>query len=113
MANRTALVAAVDGLEGRWAEAAAGFRDAWSRFRDLGVLVGLAVSQLDALSVGPSGDPMLETAAREAREILERVGATAYLAQLDALEARHRTTSTGAAPQDRRLQSIEHPVASS
>jgi hypothetical protein len=84
--NRAALAAAVAGLEGRWPEASAGFREAWRRYRDLGVFVGLAVSQLDAIAVGPPDDPMLEIAAAEARAILAREGAVAFLAQLDALE---------------------------
>lgn len=47
----------------------------------------LAVSQLDCLAVAPAGDPLAAIAAREAREILEREGAGAYLRQLDGLVA--------------------------
>jgi hypothetical protein len=47
--------------------------------------VGLAMSVLDFLAVAPAGDPLAERASREARTILEREGATAYLAQLDQL----------------------------
>jgi class 3 adenylate cyclase/tetratricopeptide (TPR) repeat protein len=83
--HRDGLAAAVAALEGRWPEAAAGFTDAWRRYRDLRMDVGLAVSQLDCLAVAPAGDPLAEIAAREAREILEREGAGAYLRQLDAL----------------------------
>ncbi len=85
--NRDALAAGVAALEGRWAEATAGFIDAWRRYRDLRMDVGLAMSVLDFLAVAPAGDPLAERASREARTILEREGATAYLAQLDELLA--------------------------
>ena len=85
--QRDALAACVAALEGRWPEAAAGFADAWRRFRDLRMDVGLAVSQLDCLAVAPPGDPLAEIAARESRSILEREGAGAYVRQLDALVA--------------------------
>jgi tetratricopeptide (TPR) repeat protein len=85
--NRDALAAGVAALEGRWAEATAGFIDAWRRYRDLRMDVGLAMSVLDFLAVAPAGDPLADRAAREARSILEREGATAYLAQLDELLA--------------------------
>jgi class 3 adenylate cyclase/tetratricopeptide (TPR) repeat protein len=83
--QRDALGACVAALEGRWADAAAGFTDAWRRLRDLRMDVGLAVSQLDCLAVAPAGDPLADIAAREAREILEREGAGGYLRQLDGL----------------------------
>ena len=94
--NRDALAAGVAALEGRWAEATAGFIDAWRRYRDLRMDVGLAMSELDFLAVAPAGDPLAERAAREARTILEREGATAYLAQLDELLA-ERAPGAGAA----------------
>jgi hypothetical protein len=49
--------------------------------------VAIAASSLDCLAVAPAGDPLAEIAAREAREILEREGAGAYLRQLDTLVA--------------------------
>ena len=97
--NRDALAAAVIALDGRWQEAAAGFVDAWRRYRDLRMDVGLAMSELDFLAVAPAGDPLVGRAAREARSILEREGATAYLAQLDELLAeRARDDEAAAAP---------------
>jgi len=101
--QRDALAACVAALEGRWPEAATGFADAWRRLRDLRMDVGLAVSQLDCLAVAPAGDPLAEVAAREAREILEREGAGAYLRQLDTLVAERAAagragTSRTAAP---------------
>jgi class 3 adenylate cyclase/predicted ATPase len=84
-------------LEGDRQVAATGFRDAWARLRELGIDVALALSQLDCLAVAPPDDPLADEAAREARPILERTGAVAYLRQLDALEAeRGGSTPRGA-----------------
>jgi class 3 adenylate cyclase/tetratricopeptide (TPR) repeat protein len=96
--QRDALAAAVAALDGRVADAVTGFHDAWRRFRDRRLDVSLALSQLDYLSVAPAGDPAAVTAAREARTILEREGAHAYVTQLDALEAeRERVAGTSLA----------------
>ena len=94
--NRDALAAGVAALEGRRAEATAGFIDAWRRYRDLRMDVGLAMSELDFLAVAPAGDPLAERASREARTILEREGATAYVAQLDQLLAERAAAAGGA-----------------
>jgi len=85
-ADSEALRAAVIGLEGWGPEAGTAFRDGWRRYRDLGMDVALASSMLDCLVVAAPGDPLADDAAREARTILERVGAVAYVAQLDRLE---------------------------
>ena len=103
--HRDALAAAVAALDGRWPEAAAGFSEAWRRYRDLRLDVALALSALDCLAVAPPGDPLAELAAREARSILEREGATAYLAQLDRLLAARADAEPGA----RRSRAIEVP----
>ena len=86
-AIRDGLIAALAMLDGDAATAHAGFRDAWGRMRDLGIELALAMSQLDYLAVAPSADALAGDAAVEAREILERTGAIAYLRQLDELEA--------------------------
>ncbi len=83
--HRDAVAVAIAALDGRWPEAAAGFTDAWRRYRELRLDMGLALSALDCLAVAPAGDPLAELAAREARAILDREGATGYLAQLDRL----------------------------
>ena len=62
--------------------------------------MSLAVSALDCLAVAPPGEPLAEMAAREARAILEREGATAYLVQLERLLADR--AASGAAAGDRR-----------
>ncbi len=102
--HRDSLAAGVAALEGRWPEAAAGYADAWRRLRDLRMDVAVAASALDCVAVAPQGDPLADVAAREARSILEREGATAYLAQLERLvaeraeatPARERSRSMGA-----------------
>jgi class 3 adenylate cyclase/tetratricopeptide (TPR) repeat protein/ribosomal protein L40E len=86
-ASRDAIEAAVIALEGRWTDAVGGFRDAWRRLRDLGLEEELAVSQLDCVAVAPPGDAFADAAAAEAREILGRIGARAFLDQLDELLA--------------------------
>jgi class 3 adenylate cyclase/tetratricopeptide (TPR) repeat protein len=95
-ADSEALRAAVVGLEGWGPAAGAAFRDGWRRYRDLGMDVALASSMLDCLVVAAPGDPLADEAVREARTILERVGAAAYLAQLDRLEA-ERSSAQGSA----------------
>ena len=91
------LWAALALLEGDRAAAVSGFRDAWTQMRDLGIDLALAMSHLDCLAVAPPGDPLADEAARDARPILERTGAVAYLRQLDALEAERGTAAS--APQ--------------
>jgi class 3 adenylate cyclase/tetratricopeptide (TPR) repeat protein len=88
--SRDAVEAAVLALEGRWADAVAAYRDAWGRLRDLGLEEELAVSELDCVAVAPAGDAFADGASREAREILGRIGARAFLDQLDAIAAVRR-----------------------
>ena len=85
--HRDSLAAGVAALEGRWPEAAASYADAWRRLRDLRMDVAVAASALDCVAVAPPGDPLAVVAARDARTILEREGAVAYLVQLEALMA--------------------------
>jgi class 3 adenylate cyclase/tetratricopeptide (TPR) repeat protein len=84
-AARRGLEAGVLALESRWPDAVVAYRDAWSHLRELGLELELAQTMLDFLAVAPreaDGRPGIE---REAREILERIGARAYLGQLDEL----------------------------
>ena len=98
--HRDALAAGVAALDGRWAEAAPAFADAWRRYRELRLDVSLALSALDCLAVAPPGEPLAEMAAREARAILEREGAPAYIVQLERLLADRAASGDAAA--DRR-----------
>jgi len=86
-AIRDGLMAALDALRGNRQAAMTGLRDAWARMRELGIELALGMSQLDYLAVAPSAEPLADEGAREARSILERAGALAYLRQLDELEA--------------------------
>ncbi len=79
--------AGVAALEGNWSDAILAFRDAWARLRELGLEQELAVSMLDYLSVAPAADPGRADVEREARDILGRIGARAFLEQLDSLVA--------------------------
>jgi class 3 adenylate cyclase/tetratricopeptide (TPR) repeat protein len=83
--HRDNLAACAAALDGRWPEASAGFVETWRRYRELELDVALALSAVDCLAVAPSGDPFPDLPAREARAILEREGAAAYLVQLDRL----------------------------
>jgi class 3 adenylate cyclase/tetratricopeptide (TPR) repeat protein len=96
--QRDALAAGVAALDARWPEAVAGFSDAWRRFRDLRLDVALALSIFDCLAVAPPGDAFADGAVREARTILEREGATAYLRQLDSLVAERAAAGPAGAP---------------
>ncbi|HSG87467.1 MAG TPA: adenylate/guanylate cyclase domain-containing protein [Candidatus Limnocylindrales bacterium] len=95
-ADSEAIRAAVVGLESWGPESSTAFRDAWRRYRDLGMDIALAASMLDCLALAPDGDPLATEAAREARAILERAGAVAQLVQLDALEGRRGTADVPA-----------------
>ena len=81
--HHDALAASVAAMTGSWPEAVGAFTDAWRRYRDLGMDVALALSVTDAAAVGPAGDPFVAAAVPEARAILEREGASAFLGQLD------------------------------
>jgi class 3 adenylate cyclase/tetratricopeptide (TPR) repeat protein len=86
---RAGIQAAVQALDGQWAEAAVGFRDTWTRLRELGLEQELALSELDCVSLRPPDDALATDAEQDAREILGRIGARALLDRLDTLVA-HR-----------------------
>jgi len=79
MAARAGLAA----LEGRWAEAIAGYRDTLRRARDTGQAFEEAVLGLDFLiAVGPD-EPEARRTAEESRPTFERQRARPYLEKLD------------------------------
>jgi class 3 adenylate cyclase/tetratricopeptide (TPR) repeat protein len=87
-AARFAARAGIAALDGRRDEAIAGYRDALARYRGIGHALELGRTSLDFLRLlGPS-DPSVDVAVDEARSIFERIGARAYLDQLDAAMAR-------------------------
>ncbi len=86
--NRDGIAAALLALDGHWPEATVAFRDAIRRMADLGLEMSRAQLLLDAAFVAPQGDAFGAEAAREARDLFERMGARAFVAQVDALLAR-------------------------
>jgi hypothetical protein len=83
-ADRRTMRAGISALEGRTAEAVAGYRDAARSWRDLGVGLDLALCDLDAVRFLGASDPKLaQEAADEAREIFTRLRAKPFLARLD------------------------------
>lgn len=83
-ASRIASRAAIAALEGRTDEAVGGYRQALVTFRSMDADLLVAGHDIDLVTViGPDHSAAVEAAA-EARPILERIQARAYLAQLDA-----------------------------
>ncbi len=93
--NRDGIAAAILALDGRWPEATVAFRDAIRRMADLGLEMSRAQILLDAAFVAPPGDAFGVEAAQDARELFERMGARAFVAQVDALLARSRPEPEG------------------
>ena len=92
-ADRVAAHAGLAALEGRPDEAAAGYRDAFRRYRELGVEFYQAGSILDMVTLLGAATPEAAAAAAEARGIFERVRARPYLAWLDAALAASSATA--------------------
>jgi class 3 adenylate cyclase/tetratricopeptide (TPR) repeat protein len=88
--NRDGIAAALLALDGRWPDATVAFRDAIRRTAELGLEMSRAQLLLDAAFVAPPGDGFGAEAGREARGLFERMGANAFVAQVDALLARPR-----------------------
>ncbi len=86
--NRDGIAAALLALGGRWPEATLAFRDAIRRTAELGLEMSRAQLLLDAAFVAPPGDAFGAEAGREARELFERMGARAFVRQVDSLLAR-------------------------
>ena len=86
--NRDGMAAALLALDGRWPEAVVAFRDATRRMAELGLEMSRAQLLLDAAFVAPPGDAFGAEAGRGARELFGRMGARAFVVQVDALLAR-------------------------
>ncbi|HEY3523551.1 MAG TPA: hypothetical protein VGK63_07580, partial [Candidatus Limnocylindrales bacterium] len=102
----TAASRAIDGgvlaLEGRWGEATVAFRDGWARLRELGLEHELGASMVDFLAVAPPAEPSVDDVAAEAREIFGRIGARAWLAQVEDVLAARSDAASGGAPRGTR-----------
>ena len=102
IANRDGIAAALLALDGRWPEATIAFRDAIRRMADLGLDMSRAQLLLDAAFVAPPSDPFGIECGREARALFDRMGARAFVAQVDALPAR-----PGVDPGERASRSLQ------
>jgi tetratricopeptide (TPR) repeat protein len=76
--------AALAALEGRRAEALAGFLDAARRMNDLGLIVHAALCELGLVTMLGSAAPEARAAAANARAVFERLGAEPLLKLLEA-----------------------------
>ena len=101
-AARIAARAGIAALEGRPDEALAGYRDALSRYRAMGLAFELACADLDLVVLMGLDQPATREPAAEARAIFERVGARPYLERLEAAvgasTAARRATASAATP---------------
>lgn len=84
---RATLRAGITALEGRTAEALAGYRAANAAWRSLDLPWDGALTAIDMAHVLDRGLPEVRAAAAEARQILTRIGARPFLGQLEALVA--------------------------
>ena len=88
------LRAGLAALDGRTAEALAGYRDALRRWRDLGLPWDEALAGVDMAMLLDPADPDVAEAITSSRAVLERLGARPFLARLDqVLVARGRPDS--------------------
>ena len=87
-ADRVTIHAGIDALDGRTAEALAGYRQALGVWRDLGLVWDEALCAIDMATVLDPTDPEVRAAGEAAREILVRLRAVPILARLDAALAR-------------------------
>ena len=90
-ASRLASRAGIAALEGRIDEALAGYRQSLSVFRSIHADWLVAGHELDLIMVVGGDHPAAREAAAEARPILERIKARAWLEVLDAAMARQAT----------------------
>ena len=84
-AQRRAMQAGIDGLEGRRTDALAGFRQAILDLDEIGAVLDGVYTAIDmAVAIGPS-EPEVQTQIERARATLERLRAKALLDRLDAV----------------------------
>jgi tetratricopeptide (TPR) repeat protein len=83
-ADRATILAGIAALEGRTAEALAGYRQVLGVWRDLGLVWDEALCAIDMARVLDPTDPEVRAAADAAREILVRLEAAPFIDRLDA-----------------------------
>ena len=85
-ADRLVATAGIDALEGRGVSAAAGYREAFRAYRQLGLAFDEATAAVDMATLLPEGEVQaadLQAAIAAARETLERLGSRPFLERLD------------------------------
>src|SRR4029077_7849978 len=86
--DRATIHAGIAALEGRTAEAMAGYRQALGVWRDLGLVWDEALCAIDMATVLDPSEPEVRAAGEAAREILVRLRAVPFIERLDAALAR-------------------------
>jgi tetratricopeptide (TPR) repeat protein len=86
-ADRTATLAGLAGLEGRFDAARAGYRSALAQYRDLELPWDEATATLEAASVLGAADPEVAGWVASARDVFTRLGAVTMIARLDEVTA--------------------------
>jgi hypothetical protein len=86
--DKAAIDAGVAALEGRTADAIAGYRAALAGYRDYGCRFDLALAVFDMVVLLGPDEPAVASAIPEARAILVELGATALLERFEAAVAR-------------------------
>jgi tetratricopeptide (TPR) repeat protein len=89
--RRTTVRAGIAALEGRTAEAVAGYREAIRAWHELGMTWDEALTGLDMATVLDPSDPHVRAVAQSTREILVRLGAQPFIERLDSAMAREAT----------------------
>jgi hypothetical protein len=87
-ARRASIRAGLAALDGRPSDALALYRDALRRFRDSGLPLDEAFTAIEMATLLDPAEREVRGAADAAREILIRLGATPFLARLDAAVSR-------------------------
>ena len=104
-ATRRGLAAGIAALEGRTTDAVGEFGEACRQLREMGLLLPLALTQLDLLAtLSPGAEPARAAAEEEARAILTRLGATSLMERLEA------TISPSSAPDARAAAEVPVPA---
>jgi class 3 adenylate cyclase/tetratricopeptide (TPR) repeat protein len=96
-AARTTIEAGIATLEGRGADGRRLYADVLGRWQDLGLPTLLAFCQLDIIQTGALEPAERQRVATEARAFFERVGATPFLARLEAALVGESTASPSGA----------------
>ncbi|MFN8622408.1 MAG: adenylate/guanylate cyclase domain-containing protein [Chloroflexota bacterium] len=96
--RRAIFGAGVAALEGRTAEALAGYSGAIRELREMGLPVEAAFVAMEMLSVLDPAEPAVAAAATMARETFSRLGAVPYVARIEALLAGGAGERAAAAP---------------